>query len=149
MTRIPPEPQPPRHVHFPPPVREFLLDRLKIRANGHITRDLLDGAVVREMVDMLTDSLLVSLETVVLGHDRKTISWQLTEYRPDGWLQYLKRRHAPRWILKRWPVQMKRHERTLTLPVRSLYPEAPKPPGLGPVVFHSLERAPFSLESDR
>ena len=86
-----------------------------------------------------------------LGLERAgmTISWQLTEYRPDGWLQYLKRRRAPRWILKRWPVQMKRHERTLTLPVRSLYPEAPKPPGLGPVVFHSLERAPFSLESDQ
>lgn len=155
MTRIPPEPEPARRIDLgieepPPLVREFLLERMKFRANGQITREaLLDGAVVREMVDMLTDSLLVSLETVVLGHDRKTISWQLVEYRPDGWLQYLKRRRAPRWILKRWPVQMKRHERTLTLPVRSLYPEAPKPPGLGPVVFHSLERAPFSLESDQ
>ena len=153
MTRIPPEPQPPRHVHFPPPeqmIEELLLERMKLAARGSITREaLLDGAAVKTMVDMLTDTLLLSLETAVLGHDRKTISWQLVEYRPDGWLQYLKRRHAPRWILKRWPVQMKRHERTLTLPVRSLYPEAPKPPGLGPVVFHSLERAPFSLESDR
>lgn len=154
MTRIPPE-EPARRIDLgieepPPLLREFLLDRLKIRANGHITREaLLDGAFIREAVNMLADSLLVSLETVVLGHDRKTISWQLIEYRPDGWLQYLKRRHAPRWILKRWPVQMKRHERTLTLPVLSLYPEAPKPPGLGPVVFHSLERAPFSLESDQ
>lgn len=160
MTRIPPEPQPPRHVHFPPPeqmieellleLEELLLERIKLAARGSITREaLLDGAAVKTMVDMLSDTLLLSLETAVLGHDRKTISWQLVEYRPDGWLQYLKRRHAPRWILKRWPVQMKRHERTLTLPVRSLYPEAPKPPGLGPVVFHSLERAPFSLESDQ
>jgi len=82
MTRIPPEPQPARRIDLgieePPLVREFLLDRL-IRANGHITREaLLDGAVVREMVDMLTDSLLVSLETVVLGHDRKLAPIPLT-----------------------------------------------------------------------
>ena len=82
MTRIPPEPQPPRHVHFPPPeqmIEELLLERMKLAARGSITREaLLDGAVVREMVDMLTDSLLVSLETVVLGHDRKLAPIPLT-----------------------------------------------------------------------
>ena len=57
MTRIPPEPEPARRIDLgieePPLVREFLLDRLKIRANGHITREaLLDGAVVREAVSV-------------------------------------------------------------------------------------------------
>ena len=107
MTRIPPEPEPARRIDLgieepPPLVREFLLERMKIRANGHITREaLLDGAAVKTMVDMLSDTLLLSLETAVLGHDRKTISWQLTEYRPDGWLQYLKRRHAPGPVCER------------------------------------------------
>ena len=82
MTRIPPEPQPPRHVHFPPPeqmIEELLLERMKLAARGSITREaLLDGAAVKTMVDMLTDSLLVSLETVVLGHDRKLAPIPLT-----------------------------------------------------------------------
>ena len=83
MTRIPPEPEPARRIDLgieePAVVSEFMLERMKLRANGSITRAALaDGAVMKEMTDMLTDSLLVSLETVVLGHDRKLAPIPLT-----------------------------------------------------------------------
>ncbi len=127
--------------------REVVLDRVKVASRGHITREALaDRAEVSLMLDMVTDSLIVNLESFVLGHDRKTVRWQLVEYRPASWWEYLKRRHAPRWFLDRYPVKHQRHERTLSLPLRSLYPEAPAPPGLGPVVFHTMDPPAFSME---
>ena len=148
-------PRPPRGFKpgsdpLPEAFEQIYLDRVKVAAQGHVTRAALaDRAVAFQMIDMLADSMIVQMETTVLGHNRRSIEWQLVEYRPDGWWQYLKRRHAPRWILRRWPVKLLRHERTLRLPMRTLYPEHPVPGGLGPVVFHALDVPAFEMEGGR
>lgn len=153
MTAQPdPYQQPPRVISSLNPdegqvVRELVFDRLKVAAHASVTRQVLvENARVTTAVDMLSDNLLVQLESFVIGDDRKTVRWRLVEYRPASWWEYLKRRHAPRWFLDRYPVKHQRHERTLSLPVRSLYPEVPVPPGLGPVVFHTMDPPAFSME---
>lgn len=140
--------------YYPPPekmVTELVLDRVKVAARGYITRQALaDRASAVVMLDHLADQLIVNLESFVLADDSKTVEWRLVEYRPTGWWDYLKRRHAPRWMLRRWPVKQTRHERILSLPVRSLYPEAPvEPRGLGPVVFHTIDPPAFEIRSQK
>lgn len=129
MTFTPPNPE----ATF----RYVTLEQLKVHASTQITGQMLERLEFNAYRDDLFDRLVIQLKTSVLGHPF-FIQHQLSEERPDGWFQYLKRAHAPRWFLRRWPVVHKLHERTVSFPVTAVFPEAPAVPNMGPVRFPVL-----------
>lgn len=62
-------------------------------------------------------------------HDDKTVDVGVYETRPESWYQHLRQRHWPKWVLKRRPVRLRRTVRTVTVPLRELWPDVSPTPG--------------------
>ena len=95
---------------------------------------------VHRFYDALTDSVVYQFRAYVLGESQKPITFDSV---PTSWWQMLKRDHAPRWFVKRFPVKSK----TVTIDAKVFYPDlrvsVPTRESRMCVVFHAQEN-PFT-----
>lgn len=130
---------------YPDAAVEFeqrILDRERVRAVTRVGSQLLHDAELKTMPDMITDSLLVRLETTVLTELVAEEVAEVDFLRPASWWEALKAEHPRLYRWWRWPLRPLevRHTietRTVRWERRATFPHNERvfPRELGPVVY--------------
>jgi hypothetical protein len=119
--------------------RVTTLVRQKFAAINHVTADMLDGAGVDIIEDMMSDQFVARLSTDVYGEKLVPHEASRTVEFPTTWWQMFRREHAGawwmRWHVKRWPLRLEQVVLTAVWDNYVLYPWADLrgfvPPTLG------------------
>jgi hypothetical protein len=85
--------------------------------------------------------MAIEFQVQVLAQQRVTDKQVLRCRCPASWWQHLKWAHAPRWLLRRWPVVWTDHEAEVSFTQYDTYPRAnvPLPPEFGrPVTVNTI-----------
>jgi len=88
-------------------VEEIVLSRMEYGINFHISREFIDdfaGSIRLEThIDKMTRDAVASLKLQMAGQTQEP----QVHYYPKDWVEALKERFAPRWLLRRWPIKFK------------------------------------------
>ena len=106
-------------------ITEVKLERLRLEIYQRISKELLKDFVISPSVtiealtDWLSDNITVRVRQEILGQqlDKVTVRY------PADWRQAAKKRFAPEWFTRRWPVQ---YDETM-IDVQALYPKIALP----------------------
>lgn len=89
------------------------LEAVKFHAQKFLGAYAMDTMRVEQFIDQFTGDLVMSLRTRIMSEVTKKEEVTNRFRYPATWFQHLKYDHAPRWILKRFPVRW-RHESITT-----------------------------------
>lgn len=93
-------------------IKTVTLEKLRLRLQQVLSRELLDVQV--DIEDSFFDSIIVTLQGFIWSTQEQHVE---IEY-PCDWWQAFKERWFGLWLLRRWPVEYKRH----VLDIKTLYP---------------------------
>lgn len=117
-------------------IESYELEMIPVMFQHKLNRHdvMLHHPEVRRYYDAMTDSVAYQFRAYVLGETQKPITFDAF---PTSWWQMLKRDHAPKWFLKRFPVKSK----AVTIDAKVLYPDlkisVPQKQSRVTVVFNS------------
>jgi len=94
-----------------------VLEKLKYAIITFVPEAMIDDIRTSEHVSFIANDFAIQLRGFIWAEE-KSAQRQVVTY-PLNWWQAFKERWAPKWALKKWPVQYKRVE----LDVKAIYPE--------------------------
>lgn len=100
-----------------------MLEKVGLGMTQAVSPTLLDGASIEIIEDVIARQMLVSLKAYVFGEPEQTFSASESFAYPATWVQHLKQRHAPFWLLCRWPVRERRRTLSAVVDLRAVYPD--------------------------
>jgi hypothetical protein len=91
-----------------------ILEKLKFRVRDMLSREFLDMQFKVDAESFFLDRIIVSIRGSIWSTQYQHVE---IEY-PRDWWQAFKERWFGGWLLRRWPVEYKRH----VLDIKALYP---------------------------
>jgi hypothetical protein len=115
--------QPDAVTHY----REVVLQKVRLKADGKVTNQVLHDLDFGAATDMMADLLVVQLRTIVAGNARDL--WETEVHAaPATWWDMWKRSRCPRWLARHLaPPQVRTWTRVRRRQWTDLYPEVPLP----------------------
>lgn len=99
-------------------LRQVILDRISVLAKARFSRDLAQYVCMKSGVDVAVDNLFDAFTVSIVGSVPGKRDDAVRISHPKTWIDAVKLRWFPKWILKKYPAQMQSHviERGCTYP---------------------------------
>lgn len=100
-----------------------ILEQSHLRACAKISLDCISHHEVIDRVSCACEDMLITLDAkIYTEHLGKTTERVEVQY-PRDWWQMLKYQHAPKWVIDRFPVQMRTHVEEICVSFGVVYPD--------------------------
>ena len=115
------------HQLDPIQMKRYLIKKVEIGLNTVVPRHFLMNAEIDKFADYMTDDLIFRFRSYLAGTNRQTESIEQTVKVPLSWWDHVEERFAPKWFLKRWPVQYRTIEVKKVVTVTNICPHIEVP----------------------
>jgi len=127
-------------------VSKIVLDEIRVRLHKRFGRYSFRSIDVRVLAGSIVDETVFEVNMKILGQSNIQKYDVLYEF-PKNWWEHLKHQYFPDWLLKKFPVKVKIHTRTVEFDHKALVPKWDQFPKGQEVVMFSKPLTPDVKES--
>jgi hypothetical protein len=112
---------------FKKAVTKRVMTKLRVGSVTRVSQEVLDGTDVNMVADIVSDVLVMHLETKIWAEPARWATATEEFLVPATVWQHFKQDHMPQWFKDRWPVQMTRHRVNVEAKEWRIYPQSTIP----------------------
>jgi|ADurb_Leu_01_Slu_FD_contig_123_2171_length_7429_multi_3_in_2_out_0_8 hypothetical protein len=127
-------------------VSKIVLDEMRIRLHKRVGKYTFRSINVNVLAGSIVDEAVFEVTMKILGQSNIRKYEVLYEF-PKNWWEHLKHQYFPDWLLKKFPVKVKVHTRTVEFDHKALVPKWDQFPKGQEVVMFSQPVSPDVKES--
>lgn len=111
----------------PMKLKRYLIEKVEIGIQWQIPRHVLLNATLDQALGYASDEILYRLRSYLAGSKSETERVDQIIRVPLSWWDHVKERFAPKWFLKRWPIQYRTIEIKRVVTITNICPHIEVP----------------------